>query len=81
MSDASIYPSSVTGRFRMMKRLTSDNPTLMTDAVALADWLDDLAAFGTPERFYESETAHHLSQVIKYWHRVKLAIESRTLTR
>jgi len=50
----------------------------MTQAVALADWLDDLSVFGTPLRFYDSETAHHLSQAIKYWHLVKLAIQSRT---
>ena len=47
----------------------------MAPELALADWLKELAVFGTPRRFYDAETAHHLSQAIKYWHLVKLAIE------
>jgi hypothetical protein len=45
--------------------------------IALAGWLEELAVFGTPRRFHDSETAHHLSKAIYHWYIVKLAIESR----
>ena len=47
----------------------------MAPELALADWLEELAVFGTPRRFHDSETAHHLSQAIKYWRLVKFAIK------
>jgi hypothetical protein len=46
----------------------------MAPELALADWLEELAVFGTPRRFQDSKTAHHLSEAIKYWRLVKLAI-------
>jgi hypothetical protein len=46
----------------------------MAPELALADWLEELAVFGTPRRFQDAETADHLSEAIKYWRLVKLAI-------
>lgn len=48
---------------------------MMAPELELADWLEELAVFGTPRRFQDAETAHHLSQAIKYWRLVKLAME------
>jgi hypothetical protein len=50
------------------------------DELALADWLDELAVYGTPWRCHDAETAYHLSQVIKHWYLVKLAIEQSSPT-
>jgi len=49
----------------------------MGQEIALAEWLEELAVFGTPRRFHNSETAHHLSEAIYHWYIVKLALESR----
>ena len=49
----------------------------MAPELALADWLEELAVCGTPRRFYDAETAHHLSQAIEYWRLVKLAIDRK----
>jgi hypothetical protein len=48
----------------------------MTQQVALADWLEELAVYGTARRFYDAETAQHLSQAINHLYLVKLATES-----
>jgi hypothetical protein len=42
-----------------------------------ADWLEELAVYGMPRRFYDAETAHHLSQAIKHLYLVKLATDRR----
>ena len=39
----------------------------MAPELALADWLEELAVFGTPRRFQDAETAHHLSKAIKHF--------------
>jgi len=49
----------------------------MAPGLELADWLEELAVFGTPRRFQDAETTHHLSEAIKYLYLVKLATESR----
>jgi hypothetical protein len=49
----------------------------MTQQVAVADWLEELAVYGTARRFYDAETAHHLSQAINHLYLIKLATESR----
>jgi hypothetical protein len=49
----------------------------MAQEIALAGWLEELAVFGTPRRFHNSETAHHLSKAIYHWYIVKLALETR----
>ena len=46
---------------------------------ALADWLEELSVFGTPRRLYDAETAEALSQAIRHWYLVRLAIEPRAL--
>ena len=51
----------------------------MTQELALADWLEDLAVYGTASRFQGAETAHHLSQAINHLYLVKLATESSAL--
>ncbi len=45
----------------------------MAPESVLADWLEELAVFGTTRRFQDAETAHHLSQAIRYWRLVRLA--------
>jgi hypothetical protein len=52
----------------------------MTKELALADWLEELAVYGTTTRFQDAETAQHLSQAINYLYLVKLATESCALT-
>ena len=47
--------------------------TSKTPELVLADWLEELAVFGTPRRFHDAETAHHLCEAIRYWRLVKLA--------
>jgi len=46
----------------------------MNRDLALADWLEELAIYGTPRRFQDSETAYHLSQAIRHSYIVRLAI-------
>jgi hypothetical protein len=51
------------------------SPTfLMNRDLALADWLDELAIYGTPRRFQDAETAYHLSQMIQHRYIVALAL-------
>ena len=47
----------------------------MAPELEAADWLEDLAIYGRPRRFFDAETANHLSQAIRYLHLVKLALE------
>ena len=47
----------------------------MIQELAFADWLEELAVYGAPRRFQDAETAYHLSQAIKHWYLVRLAIE------
>ena len=42
-----------------------------------ADWVEELAVYGMPRRFYDAETAHHLSRAIKHLCLVKLATDRR----
>jgi hypothetical protein len=46
----------------------------MKGDLALADWLEELAIYGMPRRFQDSETAHHLSQLIRHHYIVALAL-------
>ena len=52
----------------------------MNQDLALADWLEELAIYGTPRRFHDAETAHHLSQAIRHSYIVRLAIARHGLT-
>jgi len=49
--------------------------SLTAQQLILADWLEELAVYGTATRFQDTETAYHLSQAIKHSYLVKLAIE------
>jgi hypothetical protein len=46
----------------------------MNRDLALADWLEELAVYGTPRRFPDAETAYHLSQLIRHRYIVTLAL-------
>jgi hypothetical protein len=46
----------------------------MTKHLALADWLEELAVYGTARRFQDAETAYHLSEAIKHWYLAALAL-------
>jgi hypothetical protein len=50
---------------------------LVSEELALADWLVELAVFSTARRFQDAETAYHLSVAIKHWYLVRLAIDRR----
>ena len=50
------------------------NP-FMSDQLQLADWLEELAVFGTPRHMIASDTAHHLAQVLRHGYIVRLGIE------
>lgn len=43
-------------------------------ALILADWLEELAVYGTARRPQSAETAYQLSVVIKNWYLVSLAL-------
>jgi hypothetical protein len=43
--------------------------------LAIADWLEELVVYATARRFQDAETAYHLSQAIKHWYLVRLAID------
>jgi hypothetical protein len=45
------------------------------DDLVLADWLEELAVYGTPRRFLDAETAFHLSQWLRHRYIVVLALE------
>lgn len=47
------------------------------DLLYVALWLEELATFGNPTRIYDSETALHAAQVLKFRHLVLLAVERR----
>jgi hypothetical protein len=46
----------------------------MAQELAAADWLEELAVYATARRFQDAETAFHLSQAIRYWYLVGLAL-------
>jgi hypothetical protein len=48
----------------------------MGQNLIIADWLEELATYGTP-RFQDAETAYPLSEAIKHWYLVILAIKHR----
>jgi len=48
----------------------------MVQALVLADWLEELAVYGTARRPQSAETACQLSLVIKNWYLVKLALNN-----
>src|SRR5262249_49574905 len=50
-------------------------PMRAKELLWLSDWLNELAVFGNPKHFYDSETATHCAQVLKYRHLVVIAIE------
>jgi hypothetical protein len=50
-------------------------PMRAKELLLLSDWLNELAVFGNPKHFYDSETATHCAQVLKYRHLVVIAIE------
>jgi hypothetical protein len=50
-------------------------------ALALVDWLEELAVYGTPRNPLDLEIAYQLSLAIENWYLVKLATESRSLAR
>jgi hypothetical protein len=50
-------------------------PMRAQELLWLSDWLNELAVFGNPKHLYDSETATHCSQALKYRHLVVLAIE------
>jgi len=50
-------------------------PMRAKELLLLSDWLNELAVFGNPKHFYDSETATHCAQALKYRHLVVLAIE------
>jgi hypothetical protein len=39
----------------------------MTQEVAIADWLEELAVYGTASRPQDAETAYHLSHTWSGW--------------
>ena len=41
----------------------------------LAEWLNELAAFGNPKHIYDAETATHCAQVLSYRNLLLLAIQ------
>ena len=42
----------------------------------LADWLEELAVFGSAKHMLAAETAHHLCQAMRHLYLVRLAIAS-----
>jgi hypothetical protein len=49
----------------------------MDQELAVADWLEELAVYATATRFQDAETAYHLSQAIRHWYLVALALNLR----
>jgi hypothetical protein len=49
----------------------------MARELAVADWLEELAVYAMAGRFQDAETAYHLSQAIRYWYLVALALNLR----
>lgn len=50
----------------------------MAQELAAADWLEELAVYATARRFQDAETAYHLSQAIRNWYLVALALNLRS---
>lgn len=48
-----------------------------SQSLALADWLEELAVYGTPRNPLDPEIAYQLSLAIENWYLVKLAIRSQ----
>jgi hypothetical protein len=44
------------------------------EPLAAADWLEELAVYGTPRRICDQEIAYQLSLVIENWYLVRLAL-------
>lgn len=49
----------------------------MAEALIVADWLEELAVYGTARRPQSAETAHQLSLAIENWYLVTLALKPR----
>ena len=45
--------------------------------LAVADWLQELAVFGSPRHPIDAELAHHLSLAVENWYLVQLALARR----
>ena len=59
--------------------LRSPSTCLMNLDLVLADWLEELAVYGTPQHFQDAETAHHLSQLIRHRYIVALTLAHRPI--
>lgn len=49
----------------------------MPQSLLLADWLEELAVFGTPSHILAAETAHHLCQAIRHAYLAKLGLSRK----
>lgn len=51
---------------------------LMAQELAVADWLEELALYAPARKVGDAETAYHLSQAIRHWYLVALALNLRS---